>query len=287
MHKPSISQLIYNATFPHPRSSDPVSFSAHVSRNLVAEVRQETMSFYGTLNCIEAQYPGLDYTYGPHRLRLSRWPWHRKLFRVFDELGLTDAEIHSLCRWEGTRSAKERYEKEEGIIVRDTTADNVRPATPRPLPSIEFSPAHELYVKPPQSKEPESGEEYRKTGVDTLSAHLDADESSDEEMESYGVQLNQRLLYATAARERGANVPLDEVWEQWLKEAAERGNYSDMLQAVRSGQPLDVSTMHSSSSNIYPAPPSHTSLRVPSVRSSAPRSEPVPRRLSSGSGVAR
>ena len=240
MHKPSISQLIYNATFPHPRSSDPVSFSAHVSRNHVAEVRQETRSFYGTLNCIEAQYPGLDYTYGPHRLRLSRWPWHRKLFRVFDELGLTDAEIHSLCRWEGTRSAKERYEKEEGIIVRDTTADNVRPATPRPLPSIEFSPAHELYVKPPQSKEPESGEEYRKTGVDTLSAHLDADESSDEEMESYGVHLNQRLLYATA-----------------------------------------------SSSNIYPAPPSHTSLRVPSVRSSAPRSEPVPRRLSSGSGVAR
>ncbi len=48
-------------------------------------------------------------------------------------------------------------------------------------------------------------------------------------MESYGVRLNQRLIYATAARERGHNIPLDEEWEQWLKEARERGNGYDMV----------------------------------------------------------
>ena len=130
MHMPSLSQLVYNTTFPRPRTSDPASFAAHITRNLVPEVRIETSTFYGSLDCIEAQYPGLDYSYGPHRMRLGRFPWHRRLFRVFDELRLTEAEISSLCRWEGTKSARERYEKEEGVKVQDTTANGVRPASP-------------------------------------------------------------------------------------------------------------------------------------------------------------
>ncbi|KAL1970614.1 hypothetical protein VTN77DRAFT_4258 [Rasamsonia byssochlamydoides] len=251
MHKPSIAQLVYNATFPRPKTSDPASFSAHITRNLVPEVRIETSTFYGSLDCIEAQYPGLDYSYPPHRMRLSRFPWHRKLFKVFDELGLTEAEISSLCRWEGTKSARERYEKEEGVIVRDTTAENVRAATPPPPPSIECH--SDTFAQPYSEQEAEvEGDPLGVPIVPRGTSHQsdsDDEESSDEEMESYGLELNQRLLYATAARERGADIPLDEDWEQWLKEAVERGNYSDMLHAIRTGQPLNLLSSNQSSSH--------------------------------------
>ncbi|PYH96353.1 NPR2-domain-containing protein [Aspergillus ellipticus CBS 707.79] len=245
MHKPSLAQIVHSALFPRPRSSDPATFSAHITRNLVPEVRIETSTFYGSLDCPEAQYPGLDYSHGPHRMRLGRFPWHRRLFRAFDELRLTEAEISSLCRWEGTKSARERYEKEEGVKVRDTTADGVRPASPALLPSIEV---HYEDVQEP-SKEPEvrieTFEDVRPTsdliddrGIDCIVEEKVEEDSSDDEMESCGVELNHRLMAATAAREQGADVPLDEDWEQWLKEAGERGSYTDVLSAIRTGQPL-------------------------------------------------
>jgi hypothetical protein len=168
-------------------------------------------------------------------MRLGRFPWHRKLFRVFDELGLTKAEIASLCRWEGTKSARERYEKEEGTKVRDTTADGVRPATPSPGPIARFASdeiAQRSSAKAPVTKEKaivkvspvikdrlsddekdDDDEDEEDDETEATRKEKDEDEeaeSSDEEMESYGLQLNQRLLYATAARERGANVPMDE-----------------------------------------------------------------------------
>ena len=63
MHKPSIAQIVYNTTFPRPKPADPPSFSVHITRNLVPEVRVETAAFYGSLDSIEAQYPGLDYSW--------------------------------------------------------------------------------------------------------------------------------------------------------------------------------------------------------------------------------
>ena len=272
MHMPSLSQLVYNTTFPRPRTSDPASFAAHITRNLVPEVRIETSTFYGSLDCIEAQYPGLDYSYGPHRMRLGRFPWHRRLFRVFDELRLTEAEISSLCRWEGTKSARERYEKEEGVKVQDTTANGVRPASPSPLPSIEVH--FEDGPEPMRDSAPriESQGDTAATntaapatavsaagaindrGVDcVVSHHASEDDSSDEEMESCGVELNHRLMAATAAREQGVDVPLDEDWEQWLKEAGERGSYTNMIHAIRADQPLRLLTY------IPPPPFSHPS----------------------------
>ena len=38
------------------------------------------------------------------------------------------------------------------------------------------------------------------------------------------MDLNQRLLVATEARARGEEATIDADWEQWLKEAAERGD---------------------------------------------------------------
>lgn len=263
MHKPSLAQLVYNATFPRPHPTNPHSWSAHITRNLVPEVRIETSTFYGSLDCIEAQYPGLDYSYGPHRMRLGRFPWHRKLFRTFDELRLTEAEIMSLCRWEGTKSARQRYEKETGTKVKDTTADSVRPASPCPFPSVEvhFEDGPEPIRDAESSVEPQSEVITTTTanspidrGVDcVVSQHASSSEdySSDEEMESCGVELNYRLMEATAAREQGADVPLDEDWEQWLKEAGERGSYAAMINAIRANQPLRFVTY------IPPSPLSH------------------------------
>lgn len=122
MHrKTPISVLVYTALFPSPTPQDPPSFSAHLSKNLVGEVRIETANFYGSLDTIEARYPGLNYAHLPHRKRLGRFPHHRRLFEAFDRLGLTESEIQGFCRWEGTLWARERYERDEGVRVVDTT----------------------------------------------------------------------------------------------------------------------------------------------------------------------
>ncbi|KAJ5788619.1 hypothetical protein N7457_003609 [Penicillium paradoxum] len=249
MRKPSVAQIVYNATFPRPRTNEPGSFAAHITRNLVPEVRVETSLFYGSLDCIEAQYPGLDYSYGPHRMRLSRFPWHRRLFRTFDELGLTAEEIGDLCRWEGTKSARQRYEAEEGVSVRDTTAHSIRPASPQPAPSIEIhyddfdfcgtEEEDELIIETQSNgtvRATSRASSYRSAAEE----HEIEEEFSDEEMESCGVALNTRILAAMAARDQGTDVPLDEDWEQWLKEAGERGGFGEMVHAIRANQPLTL-----------------------------------------------
>lgn len=253
MRKPSLSQIVYNTTFPRPRNSDPGSFAAHINRHLVPEVRLETNNFYGPLDCIEAQYPGLNYSHPPHRMRLSRFPWHRRLFRVFDELGLTREEISELCCWEGTKSARTRYELDEGVTVQDTTGQAIAPATP-PIPPTVIVHYNEIDFCGPEDEDHDQAIE---TGsVDTVRAsdcqsrsesvlsdyrslELD-DDFSDEEMESCGLALNHRLMAATAARDQGDDVPLDEDWEQWLKEAGERGSYEEMMHAIRANHPLPL-----------------------------------------------
>lgn len=246
MRKPSIAQLVYNALFPRPRSTDPGNFAAHITRHLVPEVRVEVNTFYGPLDCIEAQYPGLDYSYAPHRMRLSRFPWHRRLFRAFDELGLTEKEITELCCWEGTKSARQRYEAEEGITVQDTTGDSIPVASPGPVPralvhngrlwsrGIHRDDRSDDTVRASDSRPPSELTDYLQDDFEL------EDDYSDEEMESCGFALNNRLMDAMAARDQGADVPLDEDWEQWLKEAGERGGYAEVMHAIRSNQPLSL-----------------------------------------------
>ncbi len=125
MKRPAIDQLVFQTMIPRPKATDPHSFNDLLQRFLVFEVRQEVHSFYGHLDTQEAKYPGLDYSNQTHRIRLSRWPWHRRLFRAFDHLRLTRAEIAHLTKWEGTRWAKERYEKEQNISIHDTAADDM------------------------------------------------------------------------------------------------------------------------------------------------------------------
>lgn len=284
MHKPSLSQLVYSTLYPKPRANDPSSFASHISRNLVPEVRVETSTFYGSLDCIEAQYPGLDYCHPPHRMRLSRFHHHRKLFRIFDELKLTEAEIGSLCRWEGTKSARDRYEQDEHVRVRDTTADDIMEAAPSIPASIHvhilddsqscgsdiFTPSETPYL-----------ESLASNTSDSMQAENGTDESSsDEDLESYGVALNEHLLEATAARERGADVALDALWEQWLKDAIERGGYTDIIEAVREGRTIDFTyrgiPQHNSSSLPPPSPLMAPNTTAEGIQAHHSRRRPVP-----------
>ncbi|KAI4183180.1 MAG: hypothetical protein L6R41_005543 [Letrouitia leprolyta] len=257
MHKPPLAPLIYAWLFPNPKSTDPPNFQTYISKQLVPEVRAETARFYGHIDCVEAQYPGLDYAVAAHRLRLSRFPNHRRLFQVFDHLRLTNHEIQTLCKWEGTRWARERYEKDAGTRVRETTWDDVLRTTPDP-PTItlielrrendRFFPteiglsqamslsdnqdAMAISVQNAPSGPPFPDSECMEGGEtdagnsdegEAGSSEQEAEESEDELQRSVGVELNQRLMAATDARNRGEEVVLDADWEQWLKEAAERG----------------------------------------------------------------
>ena len=241
MHQANISQVVYRHLYPRPRQNDPSSFSSHVTRNLVPEVRVETATFYGALDCLEAQYPGLNYTYPPHRRRLGRFPWHRRLFRAFDELGLTDSEILSICQWEGTKSAKDKYERDAGQIIVDTTLDDIPLATPPGSPKAEFYTPSPLLQAEGTRTTQIIEDVMRHTSHGSMYNDLDdsAEEESDMEdmatlprIESIGDELNRQLRAAAEARMRGDNVVLDEQWEQWLKEALERnGAPSESLRA--------------------------------------------------------
>lgn len=255
MHKPAIAPLVFSRLFPASKPNDPTSLTAHISRNIVPEVRSETVCFYGPIDCLEAQYPGLDYANPAHRIRLGRFPWHRRLFRVFDELRLSEHEIQSLCKWEGTRWARERYEKEEGVKIRDTTWDGIKSAVhPDPTATkteltegfddgndldvecsgednrgevVHMNENADLSESMSDEEEDEEEEEEEDEGEDeeegSEQGYTVEEESEDELQESIGVELNQRLLLAIAARARGEQVVLDDEWEQWMKEAAERG----------------------------------------------------------------
>ncbi|KAI9744472.1 MAG: hypothetical protein M1818_002001 [Claussenomyces sp. TS43310] len=214
-----IDQLVYEYMFPKDKEckpSDPQNFHGLLQKYLVQEVRAETSSFYGSLSTREAQYPGLDYSNPRHRARLSRFTWHRRLFRALDALQLTHAEIAALTKWEGTRWAKERFEKEQGITIRDTTGDCISDWVPPALRKSGLRPASTMQQPSVTEMEHEQPEN------DAEDMDDDLEDDSDIEMESVGVELNERLRRAVAQREAGDDtVSFDAEFEQWLKEAAE------------------------------------------------------------------
>lgn len=228
MKRRPVDQLVYECMIPRPKQSDPPNFHGILTRYLVFEVRQEVHSFYGHISTQEARYPGLDYCHRVHRIRLSRWPWHRRLFRAFDTLRLTPAEIAALTKWEGTKWAKERYEKEQGITIRDTSADGLpdwREPGSRWRDQAEDKP---MTTALSITEQPVAENKNDSTGANPEArshGHGHDDEDSDLEIQSIGLQLNERLLERVAAHNAGdTSLPLDEDWEQWLKNAIEEGN---------------------------------------------------------------
>jgi len=230
----SVEQLVYETMFPKPRQQDPHNFQSLLQRYLVLEVRQEVHSFYGHLDTPEAKYPGLDYTHPVHRIRLSRWPWHRRLFRAFDALRLTHAEISGLTKWEGTKWAKERFEREQGIVIRDTAADGftdfVEPedrANPESQDeeSQDAEPTVEAVVRAVTEARAEASTLIRAEATRQTATEAGPDDDSEGELESVGVALNERLLERVTLRNVSGDmsVPIDEEWESWFKHAVEQG----------------------------------------------------------------
>ena len=247
-----VDQLVYEAMFPKPRSSDVQNFQSLLHRHLILEVRQEVHSFYGHLDTQEAKYPGLDYCHPIHRIRLSRWPWHRRLFRAFDSLRLTNAEIANLTKWEGTKWAKDRFERDSGIIIRDTAADDIsywvepenRPQahgeTPRGIFGETEEDEEELVVEEEEEEEEEEeaeeeeeeeegeyAEELEEDDVEEEDMNIEqAQEESDGELESIGFALNEHLRERAARHEAGElSEHYEEEWEQWLKNAIDSGAF--------------------------------------------------------------
>lgn len=225
-----VDQLVFEYMFPKPRQPDLQNFHALLQRQLIPEVRHEVQSYYGHLDTQEAKYPGLDYCHPTHRIRLSRWPWHRRLFRAFDALRLTPNEIAGLTKWEGTKWAKERYESQEGIVIRDTAVDDFADwVEPEDRIDRLEEPSGTLGTETQEGESPDG----------------DVAEESDEELESVGVDLNERLRERVALRNVSGDtsMPLDEEWEQWLKQAIETGELPLMAdQIARSTDTRDLLT---------------------------------------------
>ncbi|KAL9132033.1 MAG: hypothetical protein Q9217_000161 [Psora testacea] len=235
MQKPEIWKLVLAQIAPtkaDPSSSD---WRAYITRYIVPEVRQESTRFFGSTDCIESQNPGLDYASTAHRLRLHSFPHHNQLFTVFDKLQLTQGEIHALCKWYGTKKAREEFERKHRVKITDTTWDGVEPyqfieptltlcgGTRADAVTNFVHGGNEMYEnKDEEMGDSEEGEEEEAEEGEEIS-----EASEDELQQSVGVELNERLMASAEAhaeaRARGEPVTMDAEWEQWLKEAAERG----------------------------------------------------------------
>lgn len=254
----SIAAIVYSHLFPAPTPTDPPDFASHLAKHLVAEVRIETQRFYGGLETVEARYPGLNYSHQPHRKRLGRFPHHARLFKAFDDLGLTEYEISMLCRWEGTLWARQRYERDEGIKVVDTTGMEIGPyvvrrrvqkrsrrSSPR---GIKVKTHIEVEIEEVGGGSSSGSEARTQTSTPIPQSHAHAhsalyprdshmpDAIQSRQSTPSTSSENEEVLPPRAAYERAlaavaargipthmVGVALDPAWEQYLKEQAERG----------------------------------------------------------------
>ncbi|KAG5968186.1 hypothetical protein E4U58_001936 [Claviceps cyperi] len=265
-----VEDLVFENLLPERKETDLTTFQTFLRCNIIPEIRAEAAAFYGDVNTQEAKYPGLDYMHPTHRIRLSRWPWHRRLFRAFDALRLTESEIRGLTRWEGTKWAKEKYEKEKGVVIRDSTLDEISNwATP--LPSVSASAFEEPRRNAPSTttrRPTDMEQEYlereqsilrtlRNLGerlarddeeVDRPDREDGESSSDDDPFESIGVELNERLRERAMWRETGdMSVVMDEEWEHWLKNALESGELPLLAEQL-----TDILFLHVPSTAVIP-----------------------------------
>ena len=279
-----IAHLLYAYLFPHPGTNDPPSFSAHLARNLVPEVRIEVATFYGDLNSAEARYPGLNYCHPPHRMRLGRFKHHKRLFEAFDTLGLTYNEIQEFCCWEGTKWARERYERDEGVKVEDTTGSEIGPYVDRrELRAAEEGRRQSITRKTDISVIVEEAanassrqQQVEENDADMSDADTEDDDIGDEnehesqhETSQEAAALEEHVSDLTRRREHAINRRIIAAWEQglslppeveqYLKEQSERGtlgvstDLSRILNRTSSGYiPLTGRTNSSTSATVAP-----------------------------------
>lgn len=175
-------------------------------------------------------------------MRLGRFKHHKRLFDAFDALGLTYGEIQDFCCWEGTKWARERYEKDEGVKVVDTTGDEIGPWVDRRDRREDHLRRHSITRKTDISivveRQPRIDEDIEHTtdGSDHESDPQRTDAETDGEADgeaphiaasSSHSQDEQEITQSIiAAWERGQS--LSPEFEQYLKEQSERGD-SDLV----------------------------------------------------------
>jgi len=287
---------VYNHLFPSPTQADPPDFASHLAKHLVAEVRIETQRFYGGLETVEARYPGLNYSHQPHRKRLGRFPHHARLFRAFDELGLTEFEISMLCRWEGTLWARQRYERDEGTKVEDTTGMEIGPyvdrrrvqkrsrrSSPRGIKVKTHIEVEIEEVGASSSSANGSADARTQTSTpvpqsqayerdahmpDAISSRQPTPSSASESEELLPPRIAyERALAAVAARgipTHMAEIALDPAWEQYLKEQAERGELA--LSPAELSAHIQAVALNAAMQNGGPTSASNTLPQAPESR---------------------
>ncbi|KAG6024541.1 hypothetical protein E4U40_003212 [Claviceps sp. LM458 group G5] len=271
-----VEDLVFEHLLLERKEADPPTFQTFLRGKIIPEIHAEAAAFYGDVDTQEVKYPGLDYMHPTHRIRLSRWPWHRRLFRAFDALRLTESEIRDLTRWEGTKWAKEKYEKEKGVVIRDSTLDEISDwAAPLPSASASASASASTSEEPrrnapstttrrPMDMEREYLEREQSVlrTLRNLGEQLGRDDeevdhpdredgensSDDDPFESVGVELNERLRERAMRREAGdMSVVMDEEWEHWLKNALESGELPLLAEQL-----TDILFLHVPSTAVIP-----------------------------------
>jgi hypothetical protein len=211
-------------------------------------------------------------------MRLGRFKHHRRLFQAFDDLGLTYQEIQEFCCWEGTKWARERYERDEGVRVVDTTGDEIGPFVDRRelrrerKGSITRKTDIEVVVEDRQRIDEEMSDADSEGGEeeeDENEAETTADESPQETvaLEEHISELSRQRQQAINNREQEYNRRIMAAWEQglaltpelenYLKEQSERGTLPmsmDLRNILRrsasSYQPLNTRNGTNSSNSV-------------------------------------
>ena len=288
MKKPEVWKLVLGRLLPAKSDFSRDVWRTYIHRYLLPEIQAETLRFYGETTSPEALHPGLDYANTGHRARLQAFPRHNQLFGVFDKLRLTDSEIQALCKWEGTILAKEHFERQHKMEIKDTTWDGIQQYN-KQTPSACLMPvrlsqrgglapskkAYDLYSDDEAAMDDEEMGNSEEEGEESV------EESEDELQRSYGVELNQQLIDGT----------MDADWEQWMKEAIERGDLPESLdsshtQALQNFARLSNQTRAQILRGLGSAPSSLSSSVVSSrVNAERPRIDPTTQVLNSDGAI--
>lgn len=157
---------------------------------------------------------------------------------MFDELGLTNDETLNLCQWEGTRAAKERYEREAQTEVKTTTGLDLPAATRGSGPRAIW----EDWSRSGSQPAPSTHDTILEEEEDTEDKDVPEPQQGTEETSENIVGL---VRDAMQERLAGTSLVISEEWEEWLKDALERHSVDVdvILTAVQGLEPEVLGTV--------------------------------------------
>ena len=151
---------------------------------------------------------------------------------AFEDLRLTRGEIHALCHWEGTKWAKEKYERDHNVVIRDTTWDGIADYEPRKRPTVTRGIYMEgnggLILQNRGGYMPDHSMGGMELGDAQADEESEADSNDGLMARSMRAAFNSNHLSPPHVRYGAPNINLDPAWEQLMKDAAETGSIPPM-----------------------------------------------------------